>query len=127
MTQPFDCFDDLKLAHPSAVAFDFWIPYLRGMAALWWHPLSYHVNATDFEGYPPGTVLFAGGLAKSENRFIKLNFAHCDEGWNTQFDAASNSWIQSIQFNVADLSPLAKQKVDVTKGYGKDFVAQPVR
>ena len=77
-----------------------------------------HVNATEFQGRPPGTVLFATGQSLPGERLTQLNFAYCADGWSRAFELPCPS---------ADFAPLILGEVDVTEGYGQDVAVQPVR
>src|SRR5438874_22408 len=136
MTQPFEGFDTLKSEHPAAQLFYLYVPTPKnyGMGPPTWYRFTLHVNPTEFEGRPPETVLFIGGKGSSGDPFEKLIFMYCPEGWNTGYHEESKSWLRIAHvetneppYPLVDLAPLASDKVDVTKGYGKEFVMQHAR
>src|SRR5262245_38818100 len=96
MRQPFDGFDSLKSEHPSAEPLYLYVPTSKAydMGPPAWYPLVLHVNATEFEGRAPETVLFIGGSGSSGDPYKKLIFVYCAEGWNTAYHEESKSWLR---------------------------------
>jgi hypothetical protein len=82
-------------------------------------PFTNRVNAAEFLGKPPGTVLFVGPEAKSSRPMAKLIFVYRPEGWNTLFNPQSQRW-EEVRFvgsgqplyQPADFTSLVAAKVE---------------
>jgi hypothetical protein len=77
------------------------------------------VNAAEFLGKPPGTVMFVGPEGKSSRPVAKLNFVYRPEGWNTLFNPQTQQW-EEVRFagsgqplyQSADFNSLVAAKVE---------------
>jgi hypothetical protein len=89
-------FEKTKRTYPSAEALSVPIPFADlDLPAL----LSFtgRINAAEFLGKPPGTVLFVGPEGKSSKPVAKLNFVYRPEGWNTLFNPQTQRW-EEVRF-----------------------------
>jgi hypothetical protein len=84
-------FEKIKRAYPSAEAIAVPVPYtdldFPGLGQFMGR-----VNAAEFLGKPPGTVMFVGPEGKSSRPVAKLLFVYRPEGWNTQFNPQTHRW-----------------------------------
>lgn len=55
------------------------------------------VNASEFLGKPPGTMLFVGPEGKSSRPVAKLTFVYRPEGWNTLLNPQTQRW-EEVRF-----------------------------
>jgi hypothetical protein len=81
-------------------------------------PYAGRVNAEEFEGRPPTTVLFAGSEVRGSNTLGKLIFVYRPEGWNTLFRPETQRWEEvrhaetgAPLYQSADFGPLSALKV----------------
>jgi hypothetical protein len=111
-------FEKMKRSYPSAEALAVTVPFADlDFPAL--GPFMGRVNATEFLGKPPGTVMFVGPEASSRRPVGKLNFVYRPEGWNTLFNPETRRWeearfVPSGQplYQSADFAPLVAAKVE---------------
>lgn len=111
-------FEKMKRTYPSAEAIavpvpdaDLDVPMLS--------PFLGRVNAGEFLGKPPGTVMFAGPEGKSSRLVAKLNFVYRPEGWNTLLNPQTQRW-EEVRFvgsgqplyQPADFTSLLAAKVE---------------
>jgi hypothetical protein len=111
-------FQKMKRTYPSAEAIAVPVPFADlDIPAL--GPFMGRVNAAEFLGKPPGTVMFVGPEGKSSRPVAKLNFAYRPEGWNTLFNPQTQRW-EEVRFansgqplyQPADFTSLLAAKVE---------------
>ena len=111
-------FEKMKRTYPSAEAIAVPVPFTAlDIPAI--GPFMGRVNAAEFLGKPPGTVLFVGPEGKSSRPVGKLNFVYRPEGWNTLFNPQTQRW-EEVRFTdsgqplyqPADFTSLVAAKVE---------------
>jgi hypothetical protein len=103
-------FEKIKRTYPSAEAIAVSVPSADlDLPAL--GPFMGRVNAAEFLGKPPGTVMFVGPEGKTSRPVAKLNFVYRPEGWNTLFNPQTQRW-EEVRF--ADSGQPLYQPADFT-------------
>jgi hypothetical protein len=89
-------FEKMKRIYPAAEAISVPVPFadLDGPAI---GPFMGRVNAAEFLGKPPGTVMLVGPEGKSSRPVAMLNFVYRPEGWNTLFNPQTQRW-EEVRF-----------------------------
>ena len=112
----FEGFSDFKRQFPSAEIFALTVQNLRDAVNIS-RTLIGKVNAAEFEGRPPETLLLMGPNGSSADRRGKLVFVYRPEGWNTLYRSETESWEKVAYsgsgrpiYEPADFSPLAAMK-----------------
>ena len=118
----FTGFDEIRRIFPSATVFT--IPVLFEDA----HPAKLGacmgcINAANFEGRAPGTVMFQGPQGSSGKRLAELYFVHRPEGWNTLYRADTQRYEEVRHaatgdpiYRSVDFGPLAALKTQEKSG-----------
>jgi hypothetical protein len=121
-SEAFPGFNQLKQRFPSAEVFPLYLPSDRfnpgGMTRDSIFSLRGKVNAAEFEGKPPETLLFFGGSPNSVPvEDYRLVFVYRPEGWNTQYDDNAKQWRRVVfagtnrpLYEPVDFTPLAELK-----------------
>ncbi len=112
----FKGFEEIERHFPSAEVFS--IPILgEDMRRVDSGSLMSRINAAEFEGMAPGTVIFVGPQGSGGNPRAELLFVHRPEGWNTLFRPDTGRWEEVVHgetgqklYASADFSPLAALK-----------------
>lgn len=112
----FQGFDEIKQNFPSAEVFTLPIrPEAADAAKL--DPYMGRINAAEFEGRAPGTVLCFGPKGSSGKPIAELYFVHRPEGWNTLYRADTGKYEEVRHlvtneplYRSADFGPLAALK-----------------
>ncbi len=88
MTEPYRGFDELKRHHPTAQYVELEFPWRTPPIALLAQlgPYMNRINADEFRGYAPKTLLLVGPKADDARPTAALGFVHRPEGWNTAID-----------------------------------------
>ena len=103
-------FQKIKRTYPSAEALAVSVPFTDlDLPSL--GPFAGRVNAAEFLGKPPGTVLFVGSEGESRRPVAKLNFVYRPEGWNTLLNLQTQRW-EEVRF--ADSGQPLYQPADLT-------------
>src|SRR5262249_19793732 len=111
-------FEKFKRTYPSAEAIAVPVPFADLDFPALGHFMG-RVNAAEFLGNPPGTVMFFGAEGKSTKPVGKLNFVYRPEGWNTLFNPQTQRW-EEVRFagsgqplyQSADFTSLVATKVE---------------
>jgi len=111
-------FEKMKRTYPSAEAIAVPVSFTDlDFPAL--SPFMSRVNAAEFLGKSPGTVMFVGPEGKSSRPVTKLNFVYRPEGWNMLFNPQTQRW-EEVRFagsgqplyQSADFNSLVAVKVE---------------
>jgi hypothetical protein len=111
-------FEKMQKTYPSAEKFVVPVPF-ADLDFPTLGPFMGRINAAEFLGKPPGTVMFVGPEGKSTRPIGKLNFVYRPEGWNTVFNPKTSQWEEARlepsgqpPYQLADFSPLTAARVE---------------